>query len=341
MQEGYEFAENRDISHDKIIVLPTHRSSPVRIAIGEWGRKNKEAAQPSVKRNIAAALSSTASVNRRQGSALPVYIAIGGDPTTALEIATHIDPFGRALNTALPIRSRNTIRWVSRIASLSKTHRRKIIRHLTKISLELEPQLARRNACLPEHSPARLLNIPLIALLARSLEYPGLKLPVGRVKGMNIAGYIPAPNALAERGVFPSTDGRCVKRGLLARNRKILRALAKSKDMFLREKRWEMSMIEYEMGWLSNPTPLSKYDKSNAVIPRAFSFPSNTGPRAEVPSYRLPNAKSHVNLAVGAVDAYPPKDIDTFIVLDRINRTYGATNLRMWAVDFPNSYKTI
>ena len=61
------------------------------------------------------------------------------------------------------------------------------------------------------------------------------------------------------------------------------------------------------------------------------------------PKYRVIDAltKSHVNLTVGASDTYCPQDLDTFMVLARLQHLYGARNLRIWSVDFSNEYKTI
>ena len=61
-----------------------------------------------------------------------------------------------------------------------------------------------------------------------------------------------------------------------------------------------------------------------------------------MPKFRFAGdrAKSLVGSADGADGAYFPQDLDAFIAMARIHHTYGALNLRVWAVDFPNSYKT-
>ena len=51
--------------------------------------------------------------------------------------------------------------------------------------------------------------------------------------------------------------------------------------------------------------------------------------------------QSIVNMTVAAVDTYYQKDIETFMVLDRLHHTYGARNHRTRSVDFFNANKTI
>ena len=123
-------------------------------------RKIKKGAQPSRQRHTDDILASTASVNRRHGSAIAGFIPTGPHPSIALEIAAHIGPFFRTLNAELPVRPQRAIRGVSQNAILSTSHRYKATRHLTKVRLELEPHRAKLNAITPERSPARLLNIP-------------------------------------------------------------------------------------------------------------------------------------------------------------------------------------
>ena len=47
------------------------------------------------------------------------------------------------------------------------------------------------------------------------------------------------------------------------------------------------------------------------------------------------------NSTVGASDTYFLLALDTFIVLARLQRKYGATKLRMWPLGCFNAYKTI
>ena len=77
---------------------------------------------------------------------------------------------------------------------------------------KLESMRGMLNERLPEHSPARLLNIPLIMPMVRAVEYPDLKFTVGLVKGVDIAGDIPESDALKKMELLPPANARCGKR---------------------------------------------------------------------------------------------------------------------------------
>ena len=102
-----------------------------------------------------------------------------------------------------------------------------------------------------------------------------------------------------------------------------------------------MSVAEYEKGWLSKPTPVTQHDRTFAIMSPWFCSAEQHG--NQQPKYRVIDdlTMSRVNLTVGASDTYCPHDLDTFMVLARLQHKYGATNLRSWSLDFSNTYKTI
>ena len=107
------------------------------------------------------------------------------------------------------------------------------------------------------------------------------------------------------------------------------------------QKCWGPTQTEYSKGWLSGPKLVTKFDKSNAILSPRFCIRERHG--VQEVKYRVIDdlTKSRVNIAVEMADTYFPQDIDTFMVIARLNHTYGAENLRMWSVDFPNAYKNI
>ena len=192
-------------------------------------------------------------------------------------IETHIGPFGAVPNAEIPVRSRVAIRRVANNAIIVETHRRKVARHLVKVSLEIEPLRARINTSLSANAPARAQNIPLIALLARSLDYPDRSLPADLVCGMDIVGSIPAVNAITRRESQPSANIRALRQGLKFRNRISLRSLAKPKGRLLRNKCWELSMPERGDGWLSEPIPSTNRDRLNPTLSPRFCIAQQHG----------------------------------------------------------------
>ena len=182
---------------------------------------------------------------------------------------------------------------------------------------------------LPLGSPARNLNIPLITALIRHIDYPGKNLARDLTKGMDITGEIPEPKALTKRIAAPTTDLTSIKIRLVARSRTILRHLGRQTDPILRNKCWEKSSIEHQKGWLSRPTPVTQNDRTNTIMSPRFCISEQHG--TQEPKYRVIGdlSKSKINATVGASDTYCPQDLDTFMVLARLRRKYGASNLRM------------
>ena len=309
------------------------------MTILEWDGVIRLGFQPPRNRRIQSALSSTAATSQRSGVALPCFIPRGVNSSTALQIATQIDPFDRVLNAALSARSRNTIRRTSLNTCTVKTMRRKTIRRLKWVSPELQPIRERLAASLPVRTPARKLNIPLVMFLTRHLDYPDKQLPIDLAKGMDIIGNIPPSRALRKRTTTPTTNMTRLKTNLVARNRAILRNLKRTNDSTIRQKCWEMSVAGYEKGWLSKPSLATQHDRAFTVLSPMFCISEQHGNQG--PKYRAIDdlAKSQVNQTVGAGDAYCPQDLDTFMVLASPRRLCGASKMRMWSMDSPNAYK--
>ena len=233
-----------------------------------------------------------------------LFYAARVSPAAALQIAAQLGPFERALNAALPVRSRSTIRRKTINACTVKTQRLKSIRHLKWVSLALRPLRERVAASLPVRTPARKLNIPLIMFLIHHLDYPDKQSPIDWAKGMDIVDNIPPSRALTQRDMTPATNMECLKTNLVARNRTILRNPKRPTDSTLQHKCWEMSVSEYEKGWLSKPTLAAQHDRINTILPPRFFIAEQHG--NQEPKYRVVGdlAKSHVNLTVGASDTY-------------------------------------
>ena len=252
-----------------------------------------------------------------------------------------MDPFDRVLNTTLPARSRIIIRRTIIHTCTVKTTRHKTIRHLKTVSLKLHPLRVRLAKSLPVRTPARKLNIPLIMFLIEHLNYADKRLPVDLIKGVDIVGNIPLSRTLTKRTMTPTADLARLKTNLAARNRTIPRHIERAKDSTLQQKCWDMSIAEYNKGWLSKPTPVTQHDRTFTVLSPRFCISEQHG--TQEPKYRVIDdlSKSMVNMTVGESDTYCPQDLDTFMVLTRLQHIHGAKNLRMWSLDFPNAYKTI
>ena len=235
-------------------------------AIRNWEEQLRSGFQPSRNRLIESALAATAATAQRSGTSLPGFIPRGVSPQVALQIASRIDPFDRVLNAVADSRSRETIRRAIINTCTVKTQRHRMIRHLQRVSLALEPSRESLAASLPVNTQARKINIPLVMFLARHLDYPDKKLPYDLIKGMGISGNIQLSESLTKHRMLPTSNMKRLKTNLVARNRNIFRHLQSSTDATLQNKCWEMSVAEYEKGWLSKPTPVTQRDRSFTVL---------------------------------------------------------------------------
>ena len=246
--------------------LPAQNAITADEAIRDWEEQIRIGPQPSRNRLIQSALAATAATSQKSGTALTGFTPRGLSPEVALQLASRIGPFGRALNTAVPIRSRETIRRPIINTCTVKTQRRRTIRHLKRVSLTLQPPRERLAAILPVRTPARKINIPLVMFLVRRLNYPDTRLPSDLVKGMEIPVNIQPSKSLTKREMIPSSNISRLKTNLVARNENIFRHLQRSNNPTLQTKCWEMSVAEYEKGWLSKPTSAAQHDRAFTVL---------------------------------------------------------------------------
>ena len=78
--------------------------------------------------------------------------------------------------------------------------------HLTEVSKNLASKRATWAGIMPEGSPARALNLPLIAYLVNGLNYDDTDLVKDLTMGMGITGDVPATNTLRPRTRVPRAD---------------------------------------------------------------------------------------------------------------------------------------
>ena len=83
----------------------------------------------------------------------------------------HIDPSDGMLITEFPVRSRNTLRRAPPDPIMLKTISRKVIRHLLKIGLELEPTRGELRSSFSATTPARPLSTQKIDLVESTFRY--------------------------------------------------------------------------------------------------------------------------------------------------------------------------
>ena len=196
-----------------------------------------------------------------------------------------MSPFDKALGLAFTPDTHRRVKFTNEHTKLAKCLRRRAILQLRTLSEQLAPArqgLARK---LSPTAPARELNLPLITVLVRELNYPDKRLPRDLVQGMSIVGNMEPTNSLATRTISASTNLTQLKQNLSANNKVILDHLAQARNAKLTEKCWELSLEEFRKGWLSEPVPVSDFDRSNTVLSPRFCIKEQHG--NQEPKFRL------------------------------------------------------
>ena len=237
------------------------------VVISEWEESRRSELQPSRNRLLPAVLATTEAGAQRPGTALPSFLPRGLPANQALRVARAVGPFQRTMEIAFSGVKRTTLQKVASDPVEVKSSRRMVIRHLSRLSLSLQPAQQRLAAPLPAKSPARKLHIPLIAFLVKKLGYEDTALPTDLVNGMNITGEIPASLVLAKRITPAQRRIATLRNWMKTRNMGILTIVSKTKDPILKAKRWDLSWEERRKGWLSKPVPVSRADVNLTIPP--------------------------------------------------------------------------
>ena len=134
------------------------------------------------------------------GKALPMLI--GNEfpsPEAHIDKATKMDPFDIALEEAIPQQFKYIAYKCTWQPGEVLQQRERAVAELKDVSRKLKPLGGKWKEKLPEGSPARQLNLPLIQLLCKTFEYPDVNLPRDLAWGMPIVGTIPEARALQAR----------------------------------------------------------------------------------------------------------------------------------------------
>ena len=324
----------------KVITIQSIETISSEIVINEWEQSLCNNFQPSRLRHLPSIIATTAAGVQRSGAATPGFLPRGLTPSTALEIARPIDPYNRLLKNHFAPTARGSSRMLPTKPKLVKTTRRRAIRLLTHLAHRLQPNQRRLDGVLDKKSPARRLNIPLIAFLVAKLGYTDTTLPTDLTKGVKIDGEIPASDGIPSRVTSALRNLNPLNEGVYAGNKAIVRSITKTANTTTCEKRWELSWKEHEQGWLTKPTPLAECDLRALVISPRFCISEQHGLQ---PKHRVVGdlSRSLANSTTATVDTYCPQDLDTIVSQSRLLTSLWEVVLQAWSVGFSNAYKTI
>ena len=200
---------------------------------------------PSRGRNLNALLATASAQSQPSGRALPAFV-----PATVTSSDEHIalaavsDPFFDSARLGLPVSFTAAAAACLRQPAVVVAKRARALKELQRIDATLLPFREQWTASLPEYSPIRNLNFPLMHMLCTTLEYPDKSFVSDLWKGMPIAGDIPPSDVLTPRVRNASLTEEEWRVTIPARNRATVDRLKRSKDSDLPRACWEKTLSE-------------------------------------------------------------------------------------------------
>lgn len=192
------------------------------MCLNEIGALPEERA-PSKGRFVEGILTMEAAQEQPSGTALPQLISgEAPSPEAHLERARRVGPFDIALGRAIPTQFKMIAYKCTWQPGEVIKQRERALLALQDVSAQLGESRGRWTAALPEGSPARVLNLPLIHILRKTFEYPDVTSSRDLAKGMPIVGPTPETKVLKARERKAVTTFDQWKEGLYGRNKEIV-----------------------------------------------------------------------------------------------------------------------
>ena len=179
------------------------------------------------------------------GKALPQLITREiSTPEMHMEAAKRIDPFKIALENALPQQFKHSAYMCTWEQKYVIQQRLWVVSQLKDVSKGLEKNREKWKGALPEGSPARQLNLPLIHILCKTLDYPDVHFTRDLALGMPIVGSIPSTQVLQPRERKATMEFDQWKEGMYERNKKVLERAKKYQEDELVSQCWDKTLGE-------------------------------------------------------------------------------------------------
>ena len=164
-----------------------------------------------------------------------------------------MSPLGKSLMLAHTSDAHRRAKFTNERPKLANRLRRRAISRLMKLSIQMITARLRLTRKLPPKAPALPLDIPLILLLTRELNYSDKNLARDLVYGMGIFGKMEKADSLALRDIPAPINLERIKTTLPSRNRSIAKSLTKARNQTLKQKRRGLAFEEFHKGRLSEP----------------------------------------------------------------------------------------
>ena len=251
------------------------------------------------------------------------------------------NPMKTLLDAAFQPHTWEHIRKCAHEPDMVLIHRLKGRAMLHQLATDLEPQRLKWKASLPEDSPVKNLNFPLIYYLADKLDFPDKVLVRELACGMPIAGTIPAVPTLTTRKRSAQCSMEDFKAGIPARNAANIERTRNDMGTRLGNCCYEKTMREVAAGWITTPIPLSQVEDTIPLTPR-YAIEEERGNQTTkirlIDDFRA----SGINATTEVEDTNVPDGLDAILALcSAFQQQLEGRKALICSVDFAHAYKHI
>ena len=305
--------------------------------------KTAEKFIPSRGRDIGGTLYAGAAQSQPTGRALPsLILGTWHSPEDHVRAASHINPYAELINTALTQQVKSTLLACATLPDEIKTRRNLALSSFEKLSNDLEPIRSRWAMKLPELSPARTINFPLIFSLTTKFGYDDTEFVRDLSMGMPIAGPIAPTPGLTTRKRAAQLSYVEWQRGIPQRNIDVINRVSKAQGSELSNACWNKTLDEVTAGWVTDPIELTEDLARTVPLTPRYAISEQHG--AQKREIRLIDdfRASGVNAIVTTDDTNIPENLDVFFAITSFLRLAApGCHLKCATLDFSHAYKHI
>ena len=228
---------------------------------------------PSRGRDLRANSAMAVAGTQPSGRALPSLIV--GPPTTPAEhvrAAMAVSPVASLINAAVPGGAKVVLAAIIRDPTTVAARREGAIATFREVCDTLEPYRARWAGALEADSPARMLNLPLLHVLAKRSGYVDSSIVDDIARGMPIAGDILPSGALLPREKAAETTLGEWAKGMSTRNAETIARVEKFRNSNDGVECWGKTKKEIDAGCLTKPVCLTSDMAESLCLPPRFAI---------------------------------------------------------------------
>ena len=298
---------------------------------------------PSRGRRVSSLAATGVAGRQPTGRALPSLIVGAPDSVSAHVCAARaVSPVASLINLALPMRVRSLLSSHLSDAKGTVARRNNAVEVFRDISDKMAPYRVVWAAKLPEGSPAREINLPLLHLLVKRFDYPDSQIINDLRTGMPIAGVIPECKTLEPRAKPAKlTTQEWIER-MPERNKKAIGRAERFRHTEIGKGCWLKSLREVDAGWISPPQELNAETSASLNLTPRFAIFGQHG-NGPMKVRIIDDMKaSDVDDVTSTKDTAVPDSLGVFLAAASYYRLIRpGCDLLAASSDFCHAYKTL